>query len=269
MIVTPAIAFLHFQKTGGNHVVKVLDRHFPTEQRGKHNGLPDDVDRPHVWMGIRNPWDWYVSLWAYGCGPKSNLGTMLKMAPKDSAAALVRRHGQRPAEWPVMARHIAAAMSKDAGFWRDCYADSHDPLRFRRWLLALLGPLSAESGEDYSATRIHRFAGVMTARYLRVTSREGVWAKSRGRIADMADVAAYLDRHSVVTRFIRQESLDADVHAGLVEVIGEDAIVATGDLARTNTSDHAGRDFYYDAATRDLVAARDTVIIARHGYRFD
>lgn len=269
MIVTPEIAFLHFQKTGGSHVAKILARHMPTEHRGMHNGLPDDIARPHVWMGIRNPWDWYVSLWAYGCGPKSNIANYLKTDRLGSVRLSLARYGRRPREWGEIARHLNAASNKDAGFWRDCYADSYDPERFRRWLKALLGPLSDESGEEYSGTRLHRFAGLMTARYLRVASREGDWARAKGRIGSQDDVRAYLDRHGVVTRFIQQERLTEQMLAGLAEVIGADAVQPVDDLERTNASEHKGREHYYDAATRDLVAERDAVIIARHNYGFD
>ena len=268
MIFCDELIFLHLQKTGGNHVAKLLSRYFTLHQEGKHNGIVGDISRPYVLVGIRNPWDWYVSLWAYGCQREGSLWSYMTSGRARSLRKALGNYGASPGNWFELSRHIAALPGKDGAFWRDLYRDPEDPERFRRWVRAVhSAPTSHQTGEEFSALPLSRQCGLMTSRYLKVSSRESDWVAGRRSIRTVGDAVAYRDAHSVATHFIRTEQLEADLHSALSDmgVAVEDAGSLVGE--RTNRSKHHAASYYYDDATAALVAQRDRLIIEAHGYQ--
>ena len=219
MIFSDELIFLHLQKTGGNHVTKLLARYFDVQQQGKHNGIIGTISRPYVLVGIRNPWDWYVSLWAYGCQQEGTLREYLTSGAVGNLRKLLGAHGDSPSRWTQLARHIATLPGKDSGFWRDLYRDSEDPERFRSWLHAIhSAPTNRQTGEEFSAYPLSGQCGLMTARYLEVSSRESDWKAHRGSIRSVADAIAYRNAYSAATHFIRTEHLEDDVYRVLKEM---------------------------------------------------
>ena len=75
MYVSQKLVYLQMQKTGSTHVTRVLKHRIKGSQRERHEQLQDYQkfkDRLIV-SSVRNPWDWYVSLWAYGCSGKGGV----------------------------------------------------------------------------------------------------------------------------------------------------------------------------------------------------
>lgn len=63
MIVTDNALYLHMPKTGGNWVREVL-KSITIEDFG-HRLPSNDFRRPNVYLFVRNPWQWYNSLYHY------------------------------------------------------------------------------------------------------------------------------------------------------------------------------------------------------------
>jgi hypothetical protein len=63
MIVTDNALYLHMPKTGGNWVREVL-KSITIEDFG-HRLPSNDFYRPNVYLFVRNPWQWYNSLYHY------------------------------------------------------------------------------------------------------------------------------------------------------------------------------------------------------------
>src|SRR5690606_10461451 len=81
MFVSDRIVFLELQKTGCTHIRNLLQELVGGELVGKHNRAGRElcsVDR--FFLGsVRDPWEWYISLWAYGCDRKGVVfGTVTK-----------------------------------------------------------------------------------------------------------------------------------------------------------------------------------------------
>ncbi len=268
MLYSDDFIFLHLQKTGGNHVAKLLSRHYQLTKNGKHNGIADGFERPHVLFGIRNPWDWYVSLWAYGCQDEGSIWSYLTSERTASITEIIGRHGARPATWGLAASHLAAIPGKSADVWREFYQDADDPVAFRGWLKYLHSrPGSRHTGEDFSALPLSDSCGLMTARYLEVGSRAADWSQHRAEICSVEDAAAYRAQYLAATHFIRTESLEADV-ADALAALGISETAESLLVGRTNSSNHKSADFYYDDASIALVAQRDRAVIEAHGYTF-
>ena len=69
MFVTDRLIYLQMRKTACTHIARVLAETVGGHEVGyKHSPLPVDfpVDGRLFVGSIRNPWDYYVSSWAYG-----------------------------------------------------------------------------------------------------------------------------------------------------------------------------------------------------------
>jgi len=71
MMITPDFVFVHFTKTGGTYVTKMLarvygDRAVDVDQHGTCNDIPEEHRGKPLVSTIRNPYDRYVSQYRYG-----------------------------------------------------------------------------------------------------------------------------------------------------------------------------------------------------------
>ena len=113
MFIADRLIYVELPKTACTHIGKLLALVVPGEQRGKHNKPSQaEFDRRPVFLGsVRNPWAWYVSLWAYGCqqegmlwealthGRGSVRGLGWRAAPIYAGRRWLHSLRQRPAQW--------------------------------------------------------------------------------------------------------------------------------------------------------------------------
>ena len=79
MFVTDKLIYLQMQKTACSHIAAMLAETVGGRKIGLHIPLPrrlHSTDK-HVVGSIRNPWDWYVSQWSYGCAGRGALRNRL------------------------------------------------------------------------------------------------------------------------------------------------------------------------------------------------
>jgi hypothetical protein len=265
MFVSSRLVYLQLQKTGCTHIAKLLDDIVGGEQVGKHNRLPDgmNLEGRRVLGSIRNPWDWYVSLWAFGCKGTGDLYNRLA----------VRRFGTRRfRKRPLRALALTVkAVTTSTREWREVYQSPEDPDLFRRWLRMVHDPKYRDSlGEGYGRSRLSQIAGFLTYRYAFLYTRE-LEPLYTSAFDSQEAVAAYLDAGNVLDFAIRQERLEDDLVAALrssgIELT-DDHLAHVYESRRSNTSTRV-RDlsYYYDPESIDLVAQRDKALIDRYGYQ--
>jgi hypothetical protein len=223
---------------------------------------------------VRNPWDWYVSLWAFGC---------------KGQGAIHGRTTRRFELWYYregLAREMAAPrwqavpalttlwrdLSKPVEAWREVYADAHDPELFRRWLRLVFDPTRRfDLGEGFAFASLSRYAGLLTYRYLKLFSRDvGPLFNPRGPATPEA-LRAFDAEQNALDFVIRTESLESDLAAALEGAGYQLDPVRTGRILdgrreKTNASEHRETDFYYDDETVELVRERDRLIVVKYGY---
>ena len=263
MYIADRLVYVELQKTGCTHIGKLLAQVIPGEQIGKHN-KPDAalLAQPQVFVGsVRNPWAWYVSLWAYGCQQEGMLHQ-----------ALTHRCGSpRGLGWradPAYAlRRWLHSFTQDSRSWQELYGDVQNVEAFRTWLQYLhQWPRRWDSGEHFARHACCRSVGLMTYRYLDFFCRG-----SFSTISDLEALKLFNKEHNYIGYMIRTEQLEQDFLAMLaalqVPVSDEQRLLILGG-GRSNASrgKRTAWQEYYDQTSIELVAQRDQLIIERYGY---
>jgi len=266
MYVSDEVIFLQLHKTACTHVTRVLQAHLGGESRIKHSPLTIDPGNRLVLGSVRNPWDWYVSLWAFGCMAKGSLFSQLTA----SRGKILIRSGRRALYDPKSAwariLKVPSILSSDTKKWADVYSDANDPENFRCWLKGiLLQEGQVRISDDYSILPLNKFCGLLTYRYVSLFSDQTDWGNCSRLISNYEELESYFDNSCVVQRFIRNECVEDD----LLDVFESLDIEPNKDYfggRRTNASSRKGVDFYYDEETIDLVALKDRFIIEKFSY---
>ena len=275
MFVSEKLVFLELHKTGCSHIGKWLRELIPGEQIGKHNPAPPDLWDRFLLGSVRNPWDWYVSLWAYGC---SGQGAVRARTTATTDLAYVRNQlfaemGLSRFRVDIAARQLAHNVGKPWRAWLATYDDPSSPEAFRSWLRMMMDPERRfDIGEGYGFSPVSRWAGLMTYRYLRLFSDYGSRLYSAKRLGHSETARADFPEHRLVHFVVRNENLEDDlieglVRAGLPLTESDQQRLREARTKKTNTSKRRAAAYYFDTDTAELVARRERLIIERHGYR--
>lgn len=243
MFISDALVYVELQKTGSTHIAALLSRFLDGKRKGKHRRPTWELrqsQRTFV-SSIRNPWEWYLSLWTYGCDGGGGLRERLL----DRESALL---------------------------WRQCYSDASNPELFRDWLRTLHDPgVSKELGEGYGRSRISALAGFYTHRYFRLCCRN-LAALDNNVPSSVEDLCQFDEMNCFISKWIRTESLECDFIRVLKEsgqrlsCRDEEKIRS---LKKTNTSSRKHpTSYYYDDEAIRSVANKEALIINKFGYSF-
>ncbi|KAJ8608881.1 hypothetical protein CTAYLR_005277 [Chrysophaeum taylorii] len=259
--------YLHMQKAAGNTINWVLRRVCPAL------GIPCETVEPNILLqktprlsrqrgafvvgSVRNPFDWYVSLYAYGCARKGSLFATLR------------------------ARELVPA-----GLGR-VLDDASNTSNFQIWMRVLFhgaAAVAARHNRDYNELRVLRDArdlgiGLMTHRFasLHVENFANFSTSKRAKLRrgainhdffGAAGTRRRLPSHNACA-MIRTESLETSLAAALGHYVAWKGLSATTEASvRANKATHATYRTYYDSATRALVEQGDGMLLDEFGYEF-
>ena len=264
MFITDNLVYIQLQKTGCTHIARLLRKVVGGEQIGKHNSAtPELLQSPRIFVSsIRNPWEWYLSLWSYGCDGKGGIRRQLT-----SSGLRGRVSDEKPLS---IARRAYRELSKDTAEWRRLYADSNDPELFREWLKTILDYKSRfDFGEGFGESDISKFSGLYTYRFLTLCCRN-TSSLSDGSILCHSDLSRFTSKNCYVSEWIRNENLENDV-IRILEVSGKVMSKADEDVVRsqpkTNISSRAKSiEPYFDDESRELIRSKERLIIEKFDY---
>ncbi len=277
MFIADGLVFLELQKTGGSHICRLLAEYANGRAMGKHNRPGDDQRRllasRHVIGSVRNPWDWYVSLWAFGVGGKGAIRnrTSKRFDIDYYRNMLPRAMGKKvlsPRERLVSVGHD---LLKPVSQWQAVYRDADDAEQFRRWLfLVLNGKNRHDIGEGYAFSPLSRHAGLMTYRYLRLFTLGDALFHDR-RLATLRGLDEFDREKNIVQSMIRNETLEEDFiralqAAGVALDESQQTAIRQGKSGKTNTSRRKPASYYYDPQSIQLVADREAWLIEKYHY---
>jgi len=257
MFVGERLIYVQLQKTACNHITALLTRFANGKETKRHDLLKDYDSEKYIAGSVRNPWKWYVSLWAFGC-----MGYGL-------FHELVCRREHVP----------------DAKMWQRTYIDHENPECFRKWLKMVFGDRTRNDyfrGEGYShlpqcfplnKQPLTDLLGLYSFRYLRMHCRNRDDLMDGDKFTTMAQLRRFDRDNNFLDGVIRTEQLEDDLirvlrEAGYPLKDPQIEIVRNESSNKRNKSRHKPANFYYDDETIDLVKRHDQFIIGKYAYKF-
>lgn len=256
MIEYERFIYLDVYKTGSEHLRNLFPAITDEKEVRLKRHAPLTSARPYTWTGgklvfatVRNPWDWYVSLWSYACEGKGGIYRFF-------SEALSRKEMQ-----PMF--------------------DRQDPANsFRKWLRAVNDKEFNERviRNNMPESGLAGTVGLYTFRFMRVTTPYPTLFLKRWLVPSIDAAIRYQRWLGLYTEVLRSESLNAD----LIKLVtkyrnrchfkpdAEATIEEMGKRPR-NTSTRILPSFhdYYDDETRALVAEKDRLFLELFGYGFE
>ncbi len=257
MFIANELVFVELHKTACTHIGKLLASVTDGLQQGKHNSPPATLlSSGRRFIGsIRNPWDWYVSLWAYGCDKK---GRVYNFTTRP--LSISRMSGM------VTSSKSLNTSSRKPDQWRRCYSDINSASAFQDWLCMMNDKnYWNDFGEGYGVSPIARVAGLLTYRYINLFCKH-----VPATITSVNDLDAYARKNCFVDHFIRMENLEEDF-ISVLELCGthlsETQRLSICSENKTNTSSHRKETaHYYNDETIKLVQEKEKLIIDKFVY---
>jgi len=274
MITTSHLVFLQMQKTGSSHTDRMLRENFDAVYVAPKHARSDQIDPAGrlVAGGIRNPFDWYVSMWAFGClgkgGPRNN--QLREKKPKAIRKGKSTRLNMLPFELPEASRmeHFEAENTRAISSWARLYADPDDAGAFREWLHLIHAPEHRfASMHDYGHCPWNGEIGLYTylCAFLYFENIQDLFPQDRETLGPFD-----YGKFSRVDQYIRMESIAEDLLKVLSRA-GHDLTSAIIDAITTadptNVSARS-RDYmgFYDDTSIELVRQRDGKLASMFGY---
>jgi len=267
MLVLKDIVYLELHKTGCTHIRNILKDLLGGEIIGIHNQASSNLfDKKRRFIGsIRDPWEWYISLWAYGC---DNKGAVFKQVTKRG----IKLRGIGWKIHPYAAFYISLSnLIRNPKKWKDTYKDVNDAGAFRQWLSMMHDrKYLNDIGGNYGAYSLCKIAGLLTFRYLKLfcTKKEGL--KTLNNLSKFDQLTNYENENCFIDLFIRNERLEADLFDALenfgIEIPSDKKSEIISRPKSNVSSRKYGVEYYYDKESEDLIAERERLIVDKFGY---
>jgi len=236
VITTDKFVYIHMHKTGGQSINQIIEQCMPSFRHigyhYPHHLLPPECsDLPIVGM-VRNPWDWYISWYAFNiCLNDSN---PLFFIVSDGCQA----------DYKNTLKNLI-----------NLGADTTRNRNYRNVLTKML-PNSLDGNQGVGLTKdcIRRFNdddnGYYSWQFKRMHGDLDSKATYIGRFENLQDeFLSIMDQLSVEeTEAIREKFKSS---------------------ARLNESSHSHYSRYYDDELRDLIAQKEALLIDKYGYEFE
>ncbi|MBN7797734.1 hypothetical protein [Parahaliea mediterranea] len=266
MFISDDLVYIQMHKTGCTHIAALLGKLVEGQLIGKHNAASEGLIRSNRFFisSIRNPWDWYVSLWTYGVGGNGALRDNLTNRRIHDSIRLMRKYPRTGLKAAI--REI----SKPTRQFRELYDNEENVLSFRKWLALILDPSCSRSlGEGYSDTAIKEICGFMSYRYLYLCCQNPRQLRGRNQFAGIKDVREFDIENCYINFFIRQESLEKDFCKALEKVmpLGESTKNQIHSARKVNQSRRPlPVSDYYTEDLIELVGRREKLLIDKFRY---
>ena len=273
MFLADGLVYLELQKTGGSHINRLLQRYTDGEVKGKHHRLNETLENHYILGSIRNPWDWYVSLWAFGASGKgairSRTGRRIDWSPDYYFRLLPESMGRQKLGITELVRSVYHDALKPVTRWQQSYRDVEDADGFRQWLQLVLDKKRRfDIGEGYGFSPVSKHSGLLCYRYFRLyTLGDSVYTDARLKTySGLQD----FDRDCNITDgIIRTDNLEADFIRVLDEAgmsLDDEQIQSIREGGKTNASKRNTAAYYYDQESLELVAEQEKYLIRKYGF---
>ena len=269
MFISNELCFLEFGKTGCSYIREVLSENI---QEGflttAHDTINEDLLKSNcLFIGsIRNPLDWYVSLWAYGCLKRkkdplySNL-TSRRINPF--------RLSSINKNYLKKTKFIYDQFFKNINQNKSLYSDPYNVKKFREWIKIILKhPNKNQLGEQYALSNTNKFIGYMTFHYLvRFINPKKLHKLFNNEINNYEDLKNFDIKYNFIKSMIKFENIDKNI----LNVFNQANITVDKKKIFEKHPVNLSRRLknamdYYDDETIKLVHQNDQLIFEKYKY---
>ena len=268
MFLTKNFCYLELHRTGSIHISQILKKIFlDGKQIGFHNRAKEELYNSNFFFlgSVRNPWDWYVSMWSKAC-QKQGIHYM-RTAGKRFFFTNIGLKTK-----PLLAPFIFFdQINKPLKLWREVYSDPKNKKNFKTWLNLILKDRIYDDGSGYAFSSIKNFSGQLTYRYLALYTNESNKLFDDS-IKNFEEMKSFDNKKNVLKFIIKKEELEKNLitFIGLKNInLSEDKRKFIESEPKSNTSERLfNYKDYYDPDSAELVSQKEKLIIEKYNYKF-
>ena len=264
MFISSKICFLELEKTGISSINKYLKNHI---QEGKitrpHDYVTDEIlNKKLFFLGsIRNPLDWYISRWSYGCMMRSDDSLFRNFVKKRFN---ISRINNIDGQYFKKIKYLKNQLFKNNTNLESLYSDPYNKDNFKKWLKELLtNKKNSPLAEHYFFSSLYLNFGYMTFRYLIMFTKPNQRKKIYSEIKNYQNIIDFDKNYNFINKFVKVENLKYDLEV-LMKELGIDK---TKEIEIVNPSKRKkDLDYYYDDETLEIVKKQDKFIFDKFNY---
>ncbi|MBI1425225.1 MAG: hypothetical protein GC149_17390 [Gammaproteobacteria bacterium] len=278
MFIAEKLIYIDLHKTGCTHIRKMLSDTIGGELVGKHNRSPHLDRTKYIFGSIRNPWDWYVSLWAYGCKHQGAIygRTTRKFDIDCYKSGLQREMYTKFFPWVYVLRTMISDLFKPAPLWKKLYSDRNNSDNFKKWLHMIYDhKRKYDLGEGFGFSPISVHSGLYTYRYLKLYSDtiNNLYTSSKN-LGTYSNMVEFDSDHNVLNMTVRTEFLEEDLIHAITSAgykLDEKQLetINNGKNNKTNASSHQKSSYYLDEDAASLIAEKERLIVDKYKYTYE
>lgn len=273
MFISNKLIYFHLQKTAGTHLTKVFAKYFIEKDKkiGKHSNISKlKLNDEFIVGSIRNPFSWYLSLWAYGCQGRVRLvrNFFYHSNPKNlfminNSTSIIDNLKSFKLNKNFY-KSIWFYLSKNHKAFQFLYSDINNIENFRMWLNLIINTDYGKFivGEGYFRNSSSTFCGLLTYRYLFMYCKNFIGVNFN----DYKELVSFHNKSLIPHKMIRMERIFEDFSKVLElnKIYYNKTELANHFKQKTNTSKKLDIDKYYDKKSRELVNLKDKLIFERY-----
>ncbi len=256
MLETKSLVYFDLQKTGCTYLAKVLQEILQEKKiHYQKHGIAFTLDtfeniknNKFSIVTVRNPWDWYVSLWKYGC---QESGGFFKYMKAHGFESLYDFNNNKN----IQAFQIWLKIVNDTKFIKQCL------------------------GAKYRKSGIFKFAGFYSFRYLSLIYFDFI--NEATNLKSFDDLWEYDLKNNFVNAHLKTHNLEKDLidfisslppNSKIFRKNYKNTIYRISKKEINRSEAHKTRlEFveYYDDEAKEIVIAREKLFIDKFGFKFD
>lgn len=264
MFISNKVCFLELEKTGISSIKKYLKQHMSDGIITRpHDYVTEDIlQKKILFIGsIRNPLDWYVSRWSYGCMMKNNDSLFKNFVNK---RLNLNRINNIEGQLSNKIKYLKNQFFKKSKYIENLYSDPYNKDNFRLWLKELLTKGKKSSlAEHYFFTSLKKNFGYMTYRYLIMFTKPQYRKEIYYKLNGLNDIEEFDKKYVFIDNFLKIENLKDDlkklVHK--LDIDGKAVIEIVNPSKRIREL-----DYYYDDETINIVKNYDEFLFKKFNY---
>ena len=264
MFISKKICFIELEKTGISSINKFLKSHIKEGNitRPHDNVTNDLLEKKLFFIGsIRNPLDWYISRWSYGCMMKNDDSMYRNLIKKRLSHSRVKNINH---QYIKKIKYFKNQLFKNSEYWSNLYSDPFSAKNFREWLKAMLSSKKKDQlAEHYYFSSFYRNFGYMTFRYLVMFTNPDNRNQIFTNLKEYDDLLKFDKNYNFVNYFIKVENLKSDLDK-LFKILNLEVV---NKLEIVNPSKrNPDVDYYYNDECINLVKKYERFIFEKYEY---